>query len=363
MSSELSRRRALAALAATPLAVAAACSRRRNATPPPPGTAGTTATSTAAPAPVPVAPLTGAPAPDPSVLSRPALVVKIDNASAAARPQAGPAQADLVFEEKVEGPVSRFAAVFHSQDADPVGPVRSGRTTDIAIVGSLDTPLYAFSGANSTFLPKLRAAPLVDVGADTAPDLYDRRPGRTAPDNLFTTTQRLWSRAPEGARPPGPQFTYRPAGTPATDGQQVRVLRFSFGGGRGAVTGSFTWDEAVQAFSREQNGTPHVDEGGVVFAPVNVVAQFVDYVDTGVRDVAGTPVPEAQLVGEGDAWVLRDGRLVRGRWSRAAATETTTWTTLDGGTVAFAPGQTWILLLPVGSGAEADLADGTTIRP
>ena len=304
--------------------------------------------------------MTGLPIDDATVLTRPALVVKIDNADASARPQAGLVAADLVIEEKVEGPVSRFAAVFHSTDADPVGPVRSGRTTDIAIVSSLNTPLYAFSGANSTFLPKLRAAPLVDVGFDAAPDLYDRRPGRRAPNNLFTTTERLWTRAPEGAGPPPAQFSYRDPEVPATDGDAVRSLRFAFGPGRGAVTGTFTWDPDIEGFRREQNGTAHVDETTTVFAPANVVVQVVEYVDTGVRDVAGTPVPEARLDGTGPAWVLRDGRLVQGRWARDDLAVPTSWTTIGGDTIDFAPGRTWVLLLPAGA-AGAELADGTTI--
>ena len=94
--------------------------------------------------PVVVNPLTGAPAADESILNRPALVVKIDN-HPRARPQWGLNQADLVFEENVEQ-LTRFAAVFHSQGSDPVGPIRSGRQQDIDLLGSLNHPLFAWSG-------------------------------------------------------------------------------------------------------------------------------------------------------------------------------------------------------------------------
>ena len=33
-------------------------------------------------------------------------------------------------------------------------------------------------------------------------------------------------------------------------------------------------------------------------------------------DQFGTPIPEAQLVGEGDVWVLTAGGLVPGRWHK-----------------------------------------------
>ena len=78
-----------------------------------------TTSSTGAPAtsvatvPAGIAPLTGLPG-DAAKLHRPALIVKIDNAPTA-RPQAGLNQADIVYEEGVEGGVTRFATIFHSQ--------------------------------------------------------------------------------------------------------------------------------------------------------------------------------------------------------------------------------------------------------
>ena len=60
------------------------------------------------------------------------LAVKIDN-SPDAWPQTGINNADIVFEENVEG-WTRFIAVFHSKSPEPVGPIRSIRTQDIDIL-------------------------------------------------------------------------------------------------------------------------------------------------------------------------------------------------------------------------------------
>ena len=87
--------------------------------------------------------LTGLPG---TVPDRPAAVVKIDNGGPA-RPQTGLNAADIVVEEEVEGGITRFAAVFHSTPS-VVGPVRSGRTTDIGIINGLGSPLLLYSGAN-----------------------------------------------------------------------------------------------------------------------------------------------------------------------------------------------------------------------
>src|SRR5438105_3349546 len=146
---------ALASLVAT--STLAGCSSKKK-----PVAAGKSTTTSAGPSttPVPpgVAPLTGLPG-DPDKLSRPALIVKIDNAPKA-RPQAGINKADVVVEEMVEGGITRLASVFQSTDS-PVEPVRSARSTDVAFASALHRPLFAYSGANPTFLSLVRAAPMV----------------------------------------------------------------------------------------------------------------------------------------------------------------------------------------------------------
>ena len=62
------------------------------------------------PAPDPTCPLTGEPPPKGVDPERPAVAVKIEN-SPQARPQHGLEQADLVFEEIVEGGITRFMAI------------------------------------------------------------------------------------------------------------------------------------------------------------------------------------------------------------------------------------------------------------
>src|SRR5690348_9771369 len=80
----------------------------------------------------PIAPLTGLPDPGGVANHRPAITVKINNTDA--RPQAGIDQADVVYEEVVEGGITRLAAIFNSHAPDKVGPVRSVRRTDQSIV-------------------------------------------------------------------------------------------------------------------------------------------------------------------------------------------------------------------------------------
>ncbi len=316
------------------------------------GGAGAPSTTTRATAAVATGfPLTGLPLGDPRPAPHAALVVKIDNAPKA-RPQVGINEADVVVEEQVEGGVTRFASIFHSTDVGRVGPVRSARSTDIAIVSPLHRPLFAYSGTNATFLRLVRAAPLVDVGHDAASGAYRRDRSRPAPYNLFASPAELRAHAPAGEDPPA-LFAYRRASDPfgAAGAKKVAGIHYEF---RDIVTTivDFTWDGAARGWRRTQHGTPHVDAAGAQVAPANVVVQFTRYADTGQRDRSGAAVPEAELLGEGDAWILSGGRLALGRWRKGAADEVTSYVDSEGAAVLLAPGHTWVVLLPPGQARE-----------
>lgn len=361
-------RRIARALFAVPLALAlfVACSKTEPTAAP--GTSGGSAAPGAAPVettttiPVPVYPLTGLPVTDPARAALPALVMKIDNVDSTSRPQAGINLADLIYEEKVEGPIGRFAAIYQTNEAPDVGPIRSGRSTDISIVSSLNTPLYVFSGANDVFAKKFREAPLVYISYDNQPYLFERRKGRPAPDDVMTSTTKMREQTPEGAQPPVQQLSYRAAGAQLPeDAVDVTTFGYDFGGGSLAQPVSWTWDRAKGGWLRVQKGTPHVDSDGVQIAPQNVIVQFVPYVDTGLVDHSGTAVPEAQMLGLGDAWVFTDGKAVHASWSKPDQTSTTAFTGADGKPIGLTPGQTWIALVPIGANFAATRADGTPL--
>ena len=120
------------------------------------------------------------------IAPRPALVVKVDNVDAA--PQSGLNQADIVFEEIVEGQATRFAAVFNSMDADPVGPIRSARTQDVNLLLSLNDPALAYSGANDGVNAALGSAGF-ELLTEGDPGFF-RDDSRPAPHNLFANTSR-----------------------------------------------------------------------------------------------------------------------------------------------------------------------------
>lgn len=311
----------------------------------------TTEATTTTTEPAAVAPLTGLPDPGTGQTARPALVVKLDNVEPKARPQAGLNEADVVYEERVEGSVTRLLAIFHSTDAAPVGPVRSARSSDIAIFTPLNRPYFAWSGANPTFAGLIRAAAVVDVGYDAQSGQYFRERGRPAPSNLMaTSTADLLAIPAEGSGPPAPLFTYRAEGEATAHLEPVTAVRVTYGTSAGSAPVEYHWNG--EGWARTQAGTPHVDAAGVQVAPANVIIQFTPYHGSGVADQFGNDIPEAAMVGEGDAWILTNGGLVAARWSKASVEAITTYTDLDGNPVKLTPGRTWVALPPPGGGAK-----------
>lgn len=289
----------------------------------------------------PYYPLTGLVATDPVQAARPALTAKIDN-HPNARPQTGLNKADIVFEENVES-LTRFAAIFHSQGSDPVGPLRSGRTQDIDILGSYNKPLFAWSGGNYRVTKAINASDLVNVGysASRGKGGYFRSKDNKAPHNLFAMTSNLWTLAPEGSGPPVQQFTYRtdsdakPTTSVPVDGAKVSMYN---------VKVYWKWDAASGNFLRSSDNVkrvlePHMTDDGQVNTK-NVVVLYVTY----MRSKADRKSPHAITKGKGTGYVMTDGGLIPINWSRETRTNTFDLTDANGALVRLTPGRTWVEL-------------------
>jgi len=273
------------------------------------------------------------------VPDRPAAVVKIDNGAAAA-PQTGLNAADIVIEEEVEGGVTRFAAVFHSQSSI-IGPVRSGRTTDVALVSGLGTPLFMYSGANDLTETILRRQPHIQNRSHSTSSGYWRDESRRAPSNLYTDIAPHWASASGG--PPPAQFAYRLPDEPV-EGESVGRFSINYP----ASTAVWEWSE--DHWLRSQRGDRHQLAGGDSVSAANVVVIESERVGTGMFDSAGGAVPEFVYVGNGPATVFTAGRRIDGIWTKPSLSSVATITSYDGEVIELTPGRTWIQLIEVNSG-------------
>ncbi len=301
----------------------------------------TTTTSTAPP---PACPLTGEPAPGGTIPPRPALAVKIDNYPQA-RPQSGMDKADIIFEEPVEGGITRYVAVFQCQDSTLVGPIRSARNIDIGILGQLGTPLLAHVGGINPVIANINASPLVNVDIGSSQSLEIHPAGRVAPYDTYSTTAIMYGTHPTMTTPPQPLFSYSTA-LPA-GGTAVSTININFSGTSNVT---WKWNATTSTFQRFYNGTtPDMLADGTQNAAANVIVQYVaiSYGPWAENSEGGLEV-QADLYpnATGSAVVYRNGEAFPATWNRGALGSPTQFVNSVGQVIPMHPGQTWVELVP-----------------
>jgi Protein of unknown function (DUF3048) N-terminal domain/Protein of unknown function (DUF3048) C-terminal domain len=280
------------------------------------------------------------------VPQRPALAIKVENLPAA-RPQTGLSWADIVYEEPVEGGITRFIAVYQCQDASRVEPVRSARMTDVDILVQFGHPLMGYSGGVLRIVKALNSAGVVDLSAETsrASAAYHRDANRLAPHNLYTNTKALYA-AGKGLYEdvaPDPLFTYAakaPKGSP-----KVTEVHVPFSSSSDVF---WKWSSSKRRWLRFHGSEPHVSSDGTQYSAVNVLVQMVKTELTDFTDANGVSSPKAITIGTGKAYLFRGGKVIKGTWVRDSADQVTKFLDADGNEMELAPGQTWIELLPKG---------------
>ncbi|OYV58408.1 MAG: hypothetical protein B7Z69_09625, partial [Actinobacteria bacterium 21-73-9] len=247
----------------------------------------------------------------------------------------GVAQADVVYEEIVNGGITRLAAVFNSQAPGKVGPVRSVRPTDTQVVYPLGG-IFAFSGGAPYAIASIQTAPVKLVDESSAGTAMFRDPNLVAPHNLFARAPQLFAFGGTPTPPPA-LFTYRSPGQTVTGPKAARVV-VPF---PSIYPVTWTWDAATGSWDRTLFGKPDVTGTGQRESPKNVIVMEINYVN-GV----GTFTSYADLQGSGPVTVFTDGHEVTGTWSRGASkSDVIQYDGANGKPIALTPGQTWVELL------------------
>ncbi len=275
--------------------------------------------------------------------NRAALAVKVDNYPTA-RPQSGLTAADVVFEEPVEGGITRYVAVFQCHGTHTVGPVRSARNIDIGILGQLGHPLLVHVGGIQPVIDNILASPIDDFELGNYTTSVVQHPsGRVAPYDTYTSTTTVWQMRSTADVAPQPLFTYSstvPAGTPA------KSVSIPFSSYSPVV---WKYDAKSRRYLRYYASSPDTLANGVQNSAANVIVQFISvYYGPWVENSQGALEVQANLSthASGQAIVFRNGVGIPAQWSRATLAQPTQFTTTSGAPVAMQPGNTWVELVP-----------------
>ena len=272
-------------------------------------------------------------------LAHASIAAKIDN-HPDARPQVGLERTDIVFEELVEGGMTRYIGMWHSDIPDLLGPVRSIRPMDPEIISAFEG-IIAYSGGQERFVNLMRQAPVYNAihgQADTASTFFRGNQAR-APHNVMVKAKELLAQHTD-LRAPAQQFNFAstiPLASAPMEGSPQRVVSYRFST---AMAGSWTWDAGTTRYLREQGRGPDLDTNRAQLAATNVVVLRVAVTN-------GLGVPKTELIGTGEAWVSTGGSTVRATWTKASATSPIRLVSEGGFTTRLAAGNTWIEMIPL----------------
>jgi hypothetical protein len=263
---------------------------------------------------------------------------------AAARPQSGLLRADVVYEAPAEGGITRFLAIYGSEDVKKLGPVRSARDYFVSWARPFGA-VYVHAGGSPRALSWLRQMEMPSVDAlRTGGRAFERSRDRKAPHNLYVDTGELRRYVARKARlqvGSGSWGGLRFEGAPTVGTAPARRLQLTYPSGYSV---EYRYNPATGRYRRLMEGEPHLDrETRQPLAASAVVVQAVKMWPAR-GDHKGRL--QAQLQGEGRLLVFQNGAVIRGRWERANREAPTQYLTEAGEPITLKPGQVWVQELP-----------------
>lgn len=255
-----------------------------------------------------------------------------------ARPQSGLDKANFVIEAPVEGGITRFVAIFASEDeVREIGPVRSARPYFIDWATEFDG-LYAHVGGSPEALDIIKKDKnFVDLDQYFMSQYYWRSSKRPRPHNVYTSTELLNNAAD--------YFSLNKAGFESwIFKDELSVSDRPEEGGEILIDFStyankveWKYDREANEYLRYQAGERHLMKDGSEIRAKNVVIQ-----KTSVVSIDSEDRKRIKTIGEGEAVVFFDGSIMEGMWKKEFAGKRTRFYDEEGDEIKFNRGATWV---------------------
>lgn len=315
-------------------------------------------------------PLTGLPVSDPNQLDKRPISVKIQFFPRTDRPPFGISSADIVYDYYQNNGLTHVNAIFYSNPAEQVGPIRSGRLLDGAIT-SMYKSIFVFGGADKKIVNVLFGSDYYDrllvEGTSNCPPLCRLDPNglNFLILNAKETGEFMSKKGVPNIRQvlDGMAFEYLPPanGNPAT---QI-YLRYSI-----SAYARWDYDQATGKYLRFQDNQEAMDAQSEGFDPLvdrltgqqvtadNVVVLLVSHEYT--YKSGNSEVIDIKLTGSGKAYAFRDGQMYEVQWTRPSTNSVLSLSYPDGSPFPFKHGTTWFQ--PVGVSSVVQANEGGTWR-
>lgn len=299
-------------------------------------------------------PLTGLAILDPDLTNRKPVIVKISNYPHSVRPQWGLSLADHAFEYYLEDGMTRFAAVFFSNDASRVGSIRSGRIFDATLL-QMYNGILVFNGADQKVIDYFN-----ELGLRNS--LVVERQGTTplwrdlslpVPHNVFGDTAAISAHVTErgsnNQRPDLVTNSFYSLGNYGKEWAMQIYIRYSY-----ANYAYWEYDLEANRFFRYQGSADNLNNNpkyelltdsltGQPIAADNIIVLFVPHEFFFIS--SDTEIFDIKLIDQGDAYIFRDGKGIPAKWSRTDLNKPLTILDPNGNLFPLKPGITFFQII------------------
>jgi hypothetical protein len=288
----------------------------------------------------------GAANPDTVTLPFP-IAVMVDN-TPLGRPPQGLLSADVVYEMRVEGGITRFMGIYFREAPKVIGPIRSVRRYYLPVVSEYGA-MIVHAGADPGGFNDIVVYQVPEHdGVKTDAGFY-RSTDRKPPYNLFLNLEKaLWAmkkaanvqKLSSGGR--GTPWTY--AETANINSTPARLLKISYGiGGIGNIA-EWRYDDKSGVYVRYVGGAPLRDrKTGERITAKNIIVQVVPLKPI-PKDPKGRVM--VSVVGHGSGWALSGGLADKIYWSKSSFSARTYFVKDDQTELKLADGNTWVEVAP-----------------
>lgn len=296
------------------------------------------------------------------IMERPPIAVTIGNGidlSGSPRPQSNMPLADLVYETNVEGGITRYLALYWSNDVTEVGPVRSIRNYHLEWLSGYDAVLVHDGQASDHLNERVDArGNLIKYGIkDVRNDIgMWRSTDRFAPHNEYIDFTKVWEELKEDKEQGVYDWYYFPEITPwsfkddASPDQRgsSKTVKMQFwyalsDRNNNRYDVEWAYDPDSNEYLRTLGGEKDIDKvsGEQISAKV-VIIQDVDMEMT--YNSKGHIIIE--VIGDGTATIMQDGQMHSATWEKTDRMSRTMYYKEDGSQFEFNRGLIWIAALP-----------------
>lgn len=290
------------------------------------------------------------------VKKRRPVAVMINN-HVAARPQSNLNKADIVYEALVESGITRYMAIYWSNDVNKVGPIRSARQYYLEWLSPFDA-IFIHDGYSSSTDPRVDAGGNIynygikSISTQNAWRVYDE--GRVAPHNEYSSITAAWETGDKNGwdqLPKVDSWKFKNDALSESRGEKTEATvffhqRLSNGG---LYDAKWVYEPTSNSYLRYIGGVKDIDhETNEQVRAKNVILQEMEMIPT--YDEKAHII--LTTIGKGKATILRDGVVINGTWEKASRTVRTQFNDADGAKIEFNRGLIWISVIPSNDGSS-----------